>query len=75
MVAKLIPHGDDYALLLDRATLKSIHVDPDTPLDVSARGGVLVIRGAGGSVTDAELDEILEGVNQDYGTVLRKLAE
>ena len=39
--------GDRLALVLDRAMLERLHIDPDTPLELETDGRVLTVRPIG----------------------------
>ena len=43
MTKKLIKHGNSWALVIDRPILDLLQIDPDTPLELSTNGDVLVI--------------------------------
>jgi antitoxin component of MazEF toxin-antitoxin module len=70
MIMKLTKHGDEYALILDRSTMDSLHIKPETALEVTTAGGSLVVTPAG---HDAELDAALKAGNARYGRMLKRL--
>ncbi len=43
MVKKLTKHGNSLALVIDRPILELLHIDADTPLDISTDGKQLLI--------------------------------
>ncbi len=76
MVTKLQKHGDDWALVLDQATLDQMKITIDTPLHIAATDGQLVIAPVSGNgVADEEFESVLKKVNTEYAEVFRKLAE
>lgn len=72
MVHKLQKIDGGLALVLDPSELESAGFGPDTPLNVSIRGGQILVEAAECS---AEFEAVLEDINQRYGEALRRLAE
>jgi antitoxin MazE len=76
MIKNLTKHGNSYALIIDRAILELLQIDPDTPLSIETDGKSLTIRPL--DKTDqrqTRLQKSLEKVNDRYGKVLKTLAE
>jgi hypothetical protein len=73
MVQRLIPHGDGYALVFDRAMLEQLKIDPGSPVEIASDGQRLVLATAG--ETPAEFDRVIAKMDQRYGTMFRRLAE
>jgi len=75
MIKQLTRTGNSYALVLDRAILELINVQPDTPLDISIDGRRLIIT----PVTEAErrkkFKDALEWTNRRHGKTLKRLSE
>jgi len=44
MVKTLTKHGNSYALVIDRAILELLHIDPERPVELSTDGNTLTIR-------------------------------
>jgi antitoxin component of MazEF toxin-antitoxin module len=63
--------GDDVALVLDETMLDQLGVDETSEVEVSASGNVLTITPA----HDQPLDEILDELDERYGSVFKRLAE
>ena len=74
MVTKLVPHGDGYALVIDKPIVELLHLDAETPLDISTDGKVLIVSPSGDGERRRELMAALEKVNEKYGPALRRLA-
>ncbi|HOX39599.1 MAG TPA: AbrB/MazE/SpoVT family DNA-binding domain-containing protein [Candidatus Brocadiia bacterium] len=75
MVKKLTRHGNSMALVLDKPILELLHVDADTPLDISTDGRSLVITPVGDAKRQKRFRKALEQTNKRYGHALKKLAE
>ena len=76
MIKQLTRTGNSYALVLDRAILDLIRIDPDTPLEISTDDGKRLI------VTPVSQDEhrkkvhaAIEWTNQKHSKTLKRLAE
>ena len=46
MIKTLTKHGDSYALIIDRAILDLLNLEPDTPLEISTDGTALIVQPA-----------------------------
>jgi hypothetical protein len=75
MVQKLVQHGDRLALILDDEMVEALLATTETPVQVIVKGHALLVAPANEEVSDQELDEVLEGVNRDFGRALKRLAE
>jgi antitoxin component of MazEF toxin-antitoxin module len=78
MVTTLEKHGDKYALILDRAMMEQLNIDPETPLKITPNCNSFTVERA--SETEDEEDEALflkamDESHRDYGEVFKKLAE
>jgi hypothetical protein len=73
MVQRLIPHGDGYALVFDRAMLEQLNIDPKAPIEIASDGQRLVLAAAGGNPSD--FNRIVAKMDKRYGTMFRRLAE
>jgi hypothetical protein len=72
---KLVPHGKEFALLIDPQLLRELGIDETTPLSVTTDGHSIFVQPAVGHPTPEQLKESLERVNAKWGSVLKKLAE
>ena len=79
MIKTLIPHGNAYALVIDKPILDLLDIHPDTPLEIAAHGKSLVVspanaEGADRSGVSDEFEQSLEKVNSRFAGVLQRLA-
>ena len=75
MVRHLVPHGDDLALVIDKPTLELLHLDAETPLEISTDGRVLIVSPASDEKRREEFDAALAKANEKYGEMLERLAD
>ncbi len=75
MVRNLVPHGDELALVIDKPILELLHLDAETPLDISTDGKVLVVSPAGDEKRRKQFTEALAKTNEKYGGMLKRLAD
>ncbi len=75
MVKKLVRHGDGYALVIDKPIMELLKIDPDTPIEMAADGGRLVITPQNGQPREDELKGILKKINEKHGPALKRLAD
>ncbi len=75
MVKTLTRHGNSLALVIDKAILELLHIDNDTPLDISTDGQVLVITPLRDSEHQEKFREALASVNRRYKRSLKRLAK
>lgn len=75
MVTTIKKFGDEYALVLNREMMDQLNIRPDTPLQITPNCTSFSV----GPVEDAEDEALfvkaLEETHQEYGRVLKKLAE
>ncbi len=76
MIKKLTKHGNSSALIIDRAVLELLEIDPEkTPLRVFTDGDSLVITPVRGKAHRKKFLAALDKVNRKYGPMLKRLAE
>jgi len=75
MENRFIEYEDGVAVVLDKSVLDNLDVTFDTPLEVTAHDGVLVIAPKYRTASQADVKEALEWVNEHYGRALKRLAE
>lgn len=73
--AKLVSHDDGLALLLDAAVLRELGIDEHTPVLVTVDGTSIRITPATRKPSVDEMNESMKQVNDEWGDVLKKLAE
>ncbi|HEY8751043.1 MAG TPA: hypothetical protein VIM11_23870 [Tepidisphaeraceae bacterium] len=75
MIKNLVKHGNSTALILDRAILDLINIDPTQPVEISTDGKRLIIS----PVTDPErrrkFRAAIESVNRKHARTFKRLAE
>ena len=75
MSKRLTRTGNSFALVIERPVLEATQIGPDTPLEVSTDGDVIVVS----PVRDAErTDKLRRGmarIHERYAGVFRRLAE
>jgi len=75
MTKKLTKHGNSLALVIDRPILELVGIDPDTELEISTDGQVLIVSPVRDAKHRKKFAAALEKVNQKYGRALKRLAE
>ena len=75
MIKKLTKHGNSLALVIDRAVLELLRIEPDTPLDISTDGQVLIISPVRDKARRRRFDKSLRTVNTKYGPALGNLGK
>jgi antitoxin component of MazEF toxin-antitoxin module len=75
MVETLTKHGNSLALVIDRPIRDLLHIDPDTPLDVSSDGKRIIVAPARSSTRRKRFEAAQTLANQRQGRAFRKLAE
>ena len=75
MAKKLVKHGNSYALVIDKSIRDLLHIDPETPLELSTNGDVLIVSPLRDEERARRLDQILKKTNRKYAPLLKRLAE
>ncbi len=75
MIKNLIKHGNSHALVIDRAVMDLLRIDPDTPLEVTTDGENLLIRPVRDKRSQKKIDDSLSKFDRKYSAVFKKLAE
>jgi hypothetical protein len=73
MVQRLIPHGNGYALVFDRAMLEQLNIDPEAPIEIASDGRRMLLATA--STDPSEFERVVAKMDKRYGTMFRRLAE
>jgi antitoxin component of MazEF toxin-antitoxin module len=75
MMKFLIKHGNSHALLLDKAVLELLKIDPQkTQLELVTDGNVLIVTPIRNKKKQKELNASLAKIDEKYGSVFRRLA-
>ena len=75
MIKKLIQHGNSAALIIDRPIMELLHLDMETPVEISSDGKNLIISPARDESRRGKFTAALERVNARHGKTLKKLAQ
>ena len=75
MVKTLTKHGNSYALVIDKPILELLKFEPDSPLEISTDGKVLVVSRVKDAGRESRLAKSLAKVNAKHGKALKRLAE
>ncbi len=75
MLKHLIKHGNSHALVIDKAVLELLKIDPDkTQLELATDGNVIVISPIRDKKRQKELKDTLAKIDSKYGGVFKNLA-
>lgn len=75
MVESLTKHDNSYALVIDRAILELLQIDPDRPVELTTDGNALTIRPMTEGTKGARVARSLERINGRHGKALERLGE
>lgn len=77
MVKTLSKVGSSYSLIIDKALLQILDIEPDTPLEIKTDGKSLIVTPTKKEPTKASLavQKAFEVSVQQYGDVYKKLSE
>ncbi len=74
MIKKMVQHGDNAAIIIEKPIMEQLDFDMDTPLEISTDGDKLIISPVRNEERSAKLKTSLEKINQTHGKTLEKLA-
>jgi antitoxin MazE len=72
---RLTRTGNSLALVFDRPLLAAAKIGPDTPLEVSTDGDVIVVSPVRRARRSARFRRAVAEINRNYAGVFRRLAE
>ena len=76
MQKHLIKHGNSHALIIDKAVLELLRIDPDrTALELATDGNVIVITPVRDKTTQRKLTNSLSKIDAKYGGTFKRLAD
>jgi antitoxin MazE len=75
MKKRLTRTGNSLALVLDRPLLEATRIGPETELEVSTNGDVIVISPVRNASRTHRFKAAAEEINTEYAGVFRRLAE
>jgi antitoxin component of MazEF toxin-antitoxin module len=74
MVKTLTKHGNSFALVIEKPIMDLLHIQPETPLEISSDGRSLLIRPVD-SDRQKKFNAVLEKTCTQYHEAFKKLAE
>jgi antitoxin MazE len=74
MKKHLTKTGNSLALVIDRPVLEATRIGPETPLEISTDGDVIVISPVRDPLRTEKLRDGMERIHQRYAEVFRRLA-
>ena len=75
MVKTLTKHGNSYALVIDKPILDLLKITPESPLEGTTDGRVLIVAVAAGEGHRRRVDAAIKRTTRRYAKALKKLAE
>jgi antitoxin MazE len=75
VIKKLTKHGNSYALVIDKAIMDLLGIDPETPLEISTDGRRLFVETARDANRRKKFTKAVAETNEEYGRMLKRLAE
>jgi antitoxin MazE len=75
MITKLLKAGDSWAIPIDKDVMDSAKINPETLVDVSAKGDCIILAPIRDTEEQKKFEEALEKVNKNYGAMLQRLAD
>lgn len=76
MQKNLIKHGNSHALIIDKAVLELLKIDPEkTPLELSTDGNVIIITPVRNKKAQKDIKKSLSKIDSKYSSVFKRLAE
>lgn len=75
MIKTLTAHGNSQALIIERAILDLLHIDKETPLEVTTDGKSLIISPVKNKSRAKSFRTALKKVNKNHSKTLKSLAE
>lgn len=67
--------GNSYAIVLDRDLLDATHITPDTPLEVSSNGDIIVISPVRDDKREKKIEEIKKEMYERFSGLFKALAK
>lgn len=73
VIKHLTRHGNSLALVLDKPILDLLHIDAETPLEISTDGASLTVKPVTDEAKRTRFQRALKEVNRKYGRALKRL--
>lgn len=75
MIKHLIKHGNSHALVIDKAVLELLRINPETTaVDIATDGNALLITPVRDKKKQKELKDTLAKIDAKYGDAFKRLA-
>ena len=75
MIKHLIKHGNSHALLIDKAVLELLKINPETtPVNIATDGNALLITPVRDKKKQKELTNVLAKIDAKYSNAFKGLA-
>ena len=75
MIKMLTKHGNSYALVIDKPILQLLNIEPDTPVEITTDGQVIILSPARDPERRAKFEKALNAANRKFGPALKRLAD
>ena len=76
MQKNLVKHGNSHALILDKAVLDLLKIDPaTTPLELTTDGNVIIIAPVRDGKSQQDLERSLAKIDKKYAATFKRLAD
>lgn len=75
MIKKMVQHGNSSALIIDKPIMELLHIDYDTPLEISTDGNNIIISPVKDKKRLTKLNNSLKKINQNHKSTLEKLSK
>jgi antitoxin MazE len=75
VIKNLIKHGNSHALVIDKAVMDLLRIEPETPLEVTTDGENLLIRPVRDKKSQKRISDSLAKFDGKYAAVFKRLAE
>jgi antitoxin component of MazEF toxin-antitoxin module len=75
MIRKMVPHGSDVAIIIDKPLMEQLELDIDTPLEISTDGKNLILSPVRDIERLEKLKTSLDKINKKHGKTLERLAQ
>lgn len=74
MVKNLIKVGNSYALVIDKPILETLHITPETPLEIETDGRSLIVHPMR-TIDPETFRSVSKKIMKEHAETFRKLAE
>lgn len=75
MKKRLTRTGNSVAVVLEKPLLEAVGIEPDSEVEISTNGDVIVITPVRDARRQRKLKKILDELDEQYAGVFRRLAE